>query len=207
MSHPVYPIFLFGPCSYWIHLLQEDAPVLIGTGGHYPKQTHRNRFEINGPNKRQVLSIPIEHHSRELGMEGVKIAYREPWQREHLRSIEAAYRASAYFDYYIYDLQHIFSFRHDHLLALNLEVLKWVCKRLGLSLQTSVNVLSTPHAIPYIQITSQTPEISDEQLIFPLQHPYHQNFADRRGFDNNLSILDALMHLGPECLAYLGNKS
>lgn len=207
MSHTVYPIFLFGPCSYWMHLLQENSPVLIGTGGPYPKQTHRNRFEINGPNKRQMLSIPIDHRSKELGMKGVRITYREPWQREHLRSIEAAYRASAYFEYYIHELISIFSARHETLLALNLEVLKWVCKRLGLSLQTVVNNTLTNHEKSNILITTLAPEISDEQLIFPLSYSYHQNFADRRGFDNNLSILDALMHLGPQCLTYLGKKS
>lgn len=187
-TEEVYPPFLFGPVSYWFSIIQ-NAPVEIGFGGPWKKQSHRNRFEISGPNKRQICSIPIIHASKTEGLLAVKISYRSKWQLEHIRSMDTAYLKSPFYEYYADDLQNILQQPHERCSDLLKASLNWV--------QTK---LMPEQSINY---SNRSPSVSDEMLIFPLPSEYDQNFSDKRGFDNNVSILDLLFNYGPETIEIL----
>jgi hypothetical protein len=182
-SEHVYPPFLFGPVSYWTCMLH-DNKIEIGLGGSWKKQSHRNRFEISGPNKRQVCSIPIVHASKNKGLSAVEISSRSKWQLEHIRSLDTAYLKSPFYEYYADDIREILL--HPHLLIRDLleASLNWVHLKLG--------------AGQKLEFSDRSPNLQDEKLIFPLPSAYEQNFSGKRAFDNNVSVLDLLFNYGPE---------
>ncbi|MDA9852300.1 WbqC family protein, partial [Flavobacteriaceae bacterium] len=72
----------------------------------YQKQTFRNRSEIYGANGKLKLTVPIRHtHGIQKSLDQeVSIAYDTDWQKQHWKSICAAYRSAPYFEFYEADL-------------------------------------------------------------------------------------------------------
>src|ERR1035437_8256026 len=71
---------------------------------HFPKQTYRNRSYIMSPNGEQMLVVPLKSRTERIITRDIRISYNDNWQKLHWRSLEAAYRRSAYFEYYENDL-------------------------------------------------------------------------------------------------------
>src|SRR4030043_493509 len=68
---------------------------------NYQKQSSRNRCYIYGANGRQCLVIPVSKGSDlKTPIRDVTIDYSKPWQKNHWKSIESAYRLSPCFEFY-----------------------------------------------------------------------------------------------------------
>jgi len=68
---------------------------------NFQKQTNRNRTYIYSPNGVQMLNIPIKHTSfRHQKTKEVKLETAFDWQKQHFKSLEAAYRTSPFFEYF-----------------------------------------------------------------------------------------------------------
>ncbi len=170
---------------------------------NYQKQTYRNRCHICTDQGRHVLSVPIKHvggHEGRQLFRDVQLDDSTPWQRQHWRGIQTAYRASPFFEYYEDDIAPLFEPKFTHLMELNFEILNVLGELIGFEMSQS-------------KTSSYTPElesIKDGRFLvnakLDLQETpeeYHQVFHDKHGFIGNLSVLDVLFNLGPQTSAYL----
>src|SRR5690606_30225146 len=94
----IFPAFYFGPISYFAQLIQQDE-IQLEAFENYPKQTYRNRCFIQGANGKLRLVIPISHDGVRT-FKDIKVSEDYPWRKEHLKSLESAYRSSPYYEYY-----------------------------------------------------------------------------------------------------------
>ncbi len=171
---------------------------------NYQKQTNRNRMFIYGPNGIQLLNIPIKH-SKEAYQKtrDVKLETAFNWQKQHFKSLEAAYRTSPFFEYFEDELMPIFQKKHIFLMDLNLQTIEIVSKCLRLD-------------FPYDETTEYFHDITNKTDFRNLANgkkdtskfeSYTQVFGDKHGFLNNLSILDLLFNEGRYALDYLKKQT
>lgn len=197
---PLFSTAYFPPVAYMAALIQFPE-VRIEVKETFPKQTYRNRMEIMTAEGVRTLSVPTlrNNHSR---TEEVRIDYKERWNIIHLRTLDAAYAASPYYQYYRDDIVALLSSHHDRLVDLNTAILEWLLKKT----KTSCIICATDDYIPATKDNE-----CDYRNAFSPKHlyptygfkPYYQVFNDRQSFAPNLSILDLLMNLGGETRNYL----
>lgn len=166
----------------------------------YLKQTCRNRCTIYGPNGKQTLTIPVNRvNGNHTLVKDVRIAYDQPWQQLHWRSIETAYNNSPFFLYYKDDLVPFFQYRYDFLIDFNSELLLLLFKLLKTK---SKIIFSEGYSLDNCTDQREMQVSKKSEFHNP---PYIQPFAFRWGFITNLSIIDVLFNLGPETVDYLMN--
>ena len=126
--HPSY----FPSISHFVAITKADI-VTFEMEDNFQKQTNRNRMYIYSPNGIQLLNVPVKHtkevHQR---TKDVKLETAFDWQKQHFKSLEAAYRASPFFEYFEDDILPIFQKKHTFLMDLNLETMSIVFKCLRL---------------------------------------------------------------------------
>lgn len=200
LIHPTY----FPSISHFVALSQADM-ITFEIEDNFQKQTNRNRTYIYSPNGIQLLNIPIKHSGEShQKTKDIKIEMDFGWQKQHFKSLEAAYRTSPFFEYFEDDIRPIFEKKYTFLLDLNFETIEFIskCMRMKLEYDTTVE---------YFQNI-------DSNLIFDFRNlangkkdnsqfeSYTQVFGDKYGFLNNLSVLDLLFNEGKYALDYLKNQ-
>jgi len=197
--HPTY----FPSISHFVAIANADK-VTFEMDDNFQKQTNRNRMFIYSPNGLQLLNIPIKH-SKEVKQKtrDVKLETAFDWQKQHFKSLEAAYRTSPFFEYFEDELLPIFQKKHTFLMDLNMQTMELVSKCLRLD-------------FPYDETTEYFHEITDKTDFRNLANgkkdiatfdSYTQVFGDKHGFLNNLSILDLLFNEGRYALDYLKKQT
>ena len=199
LIHPTY----FPSISHFVAIAQADS-ITMEMEDNFQKQTHRNRTLIYSPNGVQLLNIPIKHskenHQR---TQDVKLETAFDWQKQHFKSLEAAYRTSPFFEYFEDAISPIFTKKHTFLMDLNLETMEIVSKCLGLPFQyekTAEYFHEVSDFTDYRKLTNGKKDTSNFEA-------YTQVFGDKHGFINNLSILDLLFNEGRFALDYLRNQT
>ncbi len=170
---------------------------------NYQKQTYRNRCYICTDSGKHLLSIPIQHVGGTNGRQryqAVHIDNSYPWQRQHWRTLETAYRTSPFFEYYEDDLYPLFHQKFDSLINFNLKTISFVYDALQLETPTAVTEAyeiapKTYTDLRFLIGAKKEPQWAPE--------PYVQVFGDRHGFIPNTSTLDLLFNEGPNALSYL----
>ena len=174
---------------------------------NYQKQTYRNRYHICTDQGLHKLTIPIRHlgnaHGRQLYRD-VRIDNTYPWQKQHWRTLQTAYRTSPFFEYYEDELAPIFDRSFTFLLDFNWD---------------SLTFLYAAMEIPSVteQTSGYTTDFNDGQDCRFLVNakkdlnfnptPYVQVFGERHGFVQNTSTLDLLFNEGSNALRYLKQQS
>ena len=192
----------FPNCSSFAVIAQSDS-VTFEMCDNFQKQTYRNRFHIYGANGKLQLNIPVIYSQKNRTLyKDIKIFNAEKWQANHWKSFESAYKTSPFFEFYEDELKPLYSKPFDYLMDFNLESFQVICECLQLEIQTS-------------ETTSFEKEIdtkTDYRFLaernskgFDLA-PYHQVFAEKHSYINNLSILDLLFNEGPNALIYLESQ-
>ena len=185
--------------AYFAYLTKQETSY-FATDTHYQKQTFRNRSEIYGANGKLNLIIPIIHKKQTFQLDqDVEISYEINWQKEHWKSICSAYRSSPFFEYYEADLAPFFDKKTKSLFDLNLSLIEKI-----------MMLLELPYSYQKISFHKEKDQRIDELLLAkkrPViqQEKYIQVFVSKLGFIPNLSILDALFNLGPNCAFYIKN--
>lgn len=200
LLHPSY----FPSISHFAAMVQSDK-ITFEMEDNFQKQTNRNRTYIYSPNGIQLLNIPIKHSnlSRQKTKD-IKIEQEFDWQKQHFKSLEAAYRSSPFFEYFEDDLLPVFQKKHTFLMDLNFEALEITAKCLRMKLEFDITT-EYFHEI-------ENPEITDFRYLVngkkdhSLFEPYTQVFDDKHGFLNNLSILDLLFNEGKFAMDYLESQ-
>lgn len=196
----------FAPIQYYCKLVQYPE-IHIEQWENYSKQSYRNRCNIYGANGILPLSVPVaKATSKKILSKDVKISYDTDWQKLHWKGIEAAYKSSPFYEFYIDDFERFFTKKWDYLLEFNNEIQNEI-----------IGLLEIEPKIQYTDdfIEFGNPEFDDfRNIIHPkssksntdeLFNPkkYYQVFGDKHGFIENLSILDLIFNMGPESLIYL----
>lgn len=180
--------------------------ILIEKHEHYQKQSYRNRCYIYGANGRQCLVIPVKKlHGDKMPIADVEIDYVTNWQKIHLKSIESAYRLSAFYEYYADVFNNFYMRKTRFLFDWNMEMLTFLIK--------AFNIPCTP--LPTTNFEKNTEcEVDFRNSIHPkerLNKPdpgfkpvaYQQVFSERNGFIPNLSAIDLLFNEGPVAIDIL----
>ena len=191
----------FPPVSYVAALLQSDS-IVVEQYETFPKQTYRNRTVIATANGLLALTVPVVRtNGNHTYTKDMAICYNENWALKHWRAIESAYNSSPYFLYYKDEVEVILNKQHATLIELNMDILVFVVKKL----KAKKDILLSDD---YVSIIGK--ETTDYRNIFSPKNkeaiqlpPYDQVFADRFGFQSDISILDLLFNLGPDSVGYL----
>lgn len=169
---------------------------------NYQKQTYRNRCYIYGPNGKQLLNIPTKHLSKtgKTKTKDIRIDYdTSNWRQNHLRSMQAAYSGSPFFEYYEDDIHTIFNKKPSHLLDLNLAIHDFVMEALQ---EPGSYTLTESFESADKSVDLRT--LANAKKTVPIRFPvYPQMFDHKYGFIENLSILDLLFMEGPASYKYL----
>lgn len=199
LIHPSY----FPSISHYVAMAQSES-ITLEMEDNFQKQTNRNRMYIYSPNGIQLLNVPVKH-SKEIHQKtkDVRIENDFGWQKQHFKSLEAAYRSSPFFEYFEDDIQVIFEKKYTFLMDLNLEAMTLVskCLRMPFDYQTTSEYFR--EANEFIDFRNLVNGKKDVTIVAP----YIQVFEDKHGFLNNLSILDLLFNEGRYALDYLKKQS
>ena len=199
LIHPGY----FPSISHFVAIAQSDL-VTFEMDDNFQKQTNRNRMYIYSPNGIQLLNIPIKH-SKEAHQKtkDVKLEAAFDWQKQHFKSLEAAYRTSPFFEYFEDDIAPIFQKKHTFLMDLNLETMSIVSKCLGLEFDYNETAEYFHEVTDKIDLRGLINGKKDTSVF----EPYTQVFGEKHGYLNNLSILDLLFNEGRYALDYLKKQT
>lgn len=199
LIHPGY----FPSISHFVAIAQSDL-VTFEMDDNFQKQTNRNRMYIYSPNGIQLLNIPIKH-SKEAHQKtkDVRLETAFDWQKQHFKSLEAAYRTSPFFEYFEDDIAPIFQKKHTFLMDLNLETMSIVSNCLGLEFDYN----ETAEYFHEVKDKTDLRALINGKKDTTVFEPYTQVFGEKHGYLNNLSILDLLFNEGRYALDYLKKQT
>ncbi|OYU85377.1 MAG: hypothetical protein CFE24_02420 [Flavobacterium sp. BFFFF2] len=193
--HPSY----FPSVSHFVALAHSQEWVLE-QGDHFQKQTNRNRMYIYSPNGLQLLNIPVKHSIQpHQFIKEVRLETDFDWQKQHLKSLEAAYRSSPYFEYFEDYFAPIYTKKHTFLWDVIMETMAISCKCLGVPFtftETDEYHRVITDGVDFRSLINGKKDANQWA-------PYTQVFDDKHGFISNLSIIDLLCNEGRHALQYL----
>tara|TARA_B100001146_G_scaffold225035_1_gene245906 strand:+ start:58178 stop:58756 length:579 start_codon:yes stop_codon:yes gene_type:complete len=175
--------------------------VIFEVCDNYQKQTYRNRARIAHANGELQLNIPIQHSKDGTRQKTAEVAPDNnfPWQAQHWKSLQSAYRTSPFFEFYEDDMAPLFQKRVSSLLEHNLEIYTLLCELLGMDgnfeethvYQKDLEKKDLRHWVR-----------GKKERSYALE-PYTQVLQEKHGHLSNLSVIDLLFNEGPNALNYL----
>lgn len=190
----------FFPHNYFFGLLAQ-VDLVIERHENYQKRSFRNKCIIATADGPQTLTVPLRRGKHEQQkITDVKIAYDEPWQRNHLSALHTAYRNAPFFDYYFSKIQELYANSGEFLFEFNWQILLYFTSQVGFP-----NATCTEDFEKKVTCADFRGIITPRNYAQYLVPKYNQVFEDRHGYLNNLSILDVLFCLGPETSQHLGS--
>ncbi|MDE0772603.1 MAG: WbqC family protein [Salibacteraceae bacterium] len=192
----ILPSALFPPISYFALILKENKLGRIPTIEHHDffvKQTVRNRYRIYTAQGEHLLSVPLVSKSSKTLLKSIEINYEMPWQKEHYRTLLAAYSSTPFFEHYIEALMPLFKSKFSSLLEMNTWAFEKMIELLDLS-------ITAEYSDKYIESDLEKDfRTTRNELYAEFNTTYYQlNFDQGMPFIGNLSILDVLFNKGPE---------
>jgi len=197
------PLFIptyFSPISQYTEIVKASE-IIFELVDNFQKQSYRNRCYIYNSNGKQLLTIPVKHLTKDSRKKtrDTLVGNDFPWQDQHFKSLQIAYRTSPFFEFFEDDIAPIFEKKYKYLQDLNIDTFLFLTD----ALQIETNFSKTKE---YQIETSE----NDFRLLAEIkQQPkklvdrYIQMFDDKHGFIPNLSILDLLFMEGPNAISYL----
>ena len=197
----LYPTY-FSPIIQYVAIAKAEN-LTFEVEDNYQKQTYRTRCYIYSPNGKQLLNIPVKNANSKQKTKDVLIDYSFDWQKQHIKSIEAAYRSSPFFEFYEDDIQAIYNEKPSFLLDFNLKCHDLIADLLLLEIPYSKTTVFEKTSSHHEDLRLLADAKRDKKNNFSM---YTQVFDDKHGFIENLSILDLLCNEGTTALNYLENQ-
>jgi hypothetical protein len=195
LFHPTY----FSPIEQYAIIMGEKN-IFFEFEDHYQKQTYRTRCYISGANGKQLLNIPIKHGSSSRKTKDIQIDHdNSSWITNHLKSLQAAYRSSPFYEYYEDEIVNIFTQKNKYLIDLNIAIHTFIIA----SLQEGSTYLKTKEFTNDSLVLDYRYLVNSKRKTYIKFPKYVQMFDDKHGFQENLSILDLLFMEGPASYKYL----
>ncbi len=195
----------------------------------FNKRSWQQRNKIINNNKEILLTIPVKTKGKfNQNICDVEIDSFSKNKTKQLIAIKSAYSKCKYFEEYFQGFEKIFSTNYTMLSDLNKDLIKYICKILGIStnisddknfdlsskkmdylkdiclLKKANNYISTLGSKDYLGEISYFPGTKIKVDYFDFKDTeYSQN---SKNFISRLSIIDLLFNLGPDSLKYLKNN-
>jgi len=199
LIHPTY----FTSIAQMVAYVQAEK-VFFEVDDNYQKQSYRNRAYIAHSNGKLLLNIPIKHSQKGIRKKTNEVLVENsfPWQIQHWKSLESAYRTSPYFEYYEDELKPLFFKPVHSLFDFNLEAFDLICELLDISkrYKFTKEYFKNPYQLDLRSLVNPKLDL-DIKL-----EPYFQVLNKENNFIANLSILDLLFSEGPNAVSYLENQ-
>ena len=193
------PTSYLPPIHYIAHLIRAEK-VFIELHEHFEKQTWRSRCSIYSPNGIQHLVVPLHERKDKSITKNIRVSYKMDWQKNHWRSLEAAYRSSPFFEYYEDELREFYEGEYELLWEFNTKLLERLLELL--EIKKEISFTTSYEKKPAAAIDLRDSLSKKEVLHFRIPR-YMQVFENKQGFISNLSIADLLFNLGPRAGEYL----
>ena len=199
LIHPTY----FTSITQMVAYVQAEK-VFFEADDNYQKQSYRNRAYIAHSNGKLLLNIPIKHSQKGIRKKTNEVLVENsfPWQIQHWKSLESAYRTSPYFEYYEDELKPLFFKPVRSLFDFNLEAFDLICELLDISkrYKFTKEYFKKPSHLDLRSLVNPKLDL-DIKL-----ESYFQVLNKENNFIANLSILDLLFSEGPNAVSYLENQ-
>ena len=176
----------FAPISQYMAIVENDT-IVFEVEDNFQKQTYRNRCYIYASLGKLQMNVPIIRTHDLINKQktkDTKVDNDYAWQKRQLKTLQAAYRSSPYYEFYEDDIMHIFEKKHTFLQDLNIKTHEFILD----ALQESISFTKTTEYL-------KEPNINDSRILAtPKFKPsfefkaYTQVFDDKFGFIPNLSI-------------------
>ena len=188
----IFPCAYLGPISYYSALLQAERVEIEGWES-FPKRTYRNRCQIAGVNGVQMLTIPVGKCDSKQLTKDVKITYQLPWQQQHWMALKSAYEHTPYYIYYEDYLRSFYEKKWDFLIDYDMELQQTVLELMQVDcpVRKGGAIITKEWQGCRLEDYWKEPDENNRKR-------YYQIFADKCGFQENLSIIDLLFNMGPE---------
>lgn len=194
------------PSTYFPNILIMGSAVYSGklsiqTNENYQKRSLRNSCNILTANGVINLAIPLKagknNHSP---IKSVLISYDTPWKKLHKRTIETAYKRSAFYEHYKDVIENALSYQTEFLFDFNYQILLLFRKTLKLPFEISY---SERFDNDYLKMVNKFADKTISSELCQICTSYPQVFEYKFGFTPCLSIIDLLFCLGPQAGDYL----
>lgn len=198
LIHPTY----FPSISHYMAMAKASS-ITLEMDDNFQKQTNRNRMYIYSSNGMQLLNIPVKHlKNNHQKTRDIKLETEFDWQKQHFKSLEAAYRSSPFFEFFEDIIMPVFEKDYIYLMDLNLDTMDIVSKCIGIKTKflQSAEFHEETDLVDFRNLAAGK---KDQTEITP----YTQVFGDKYGFINNLSVLDLLFNEGRYSLDYLKSQN
>ena len=179
----------------------QSEEVVFEVCDNYQKQTYRNRAYIAHNNGRLLLNVPVKHSksSDRQKTADVECENSFPWQSQHWKSLQVAYRTSPFFEYYEDELEPLFTEPVVKLMNHNLKIYQVLCEILGTTSDYSV---TDTYQMELKSGDYRSMVVAKNEPNYQLE-PYTQVLESLHGYLSNLSVLDLLFNEGPNATDYL----
>ncbi|MFP3502374.1 WbqC family protein [Burkholderia sp. SIMBA_062] len=209
------------PWKGYFDLIAATDEFILYDDAQYTRRDWRNRNQIKTPQGVQWLTVPVRvkgryHQSiRETEIDGTD------WAEQHWTRLRQNYARAPHFARYAPELEALYlQGRHDTLSALNLAMLTWVNRQLGIATRMSsssdytlegdrtdkllnlclqagaTEYLSGPAARDYLDESRfAAAQVAVRWFDYPAYPPYAQLWGE---FVHGVTVLDVLFHCGPD---------
>lgn len=187
------------PIQYFTKIISSSRVQIEGYET-YTKQSYRNRCSILSCNGVLSLTVPvIKTNGNHTLTRDIKIDYSMPWQKNHWKALESAYRTSAFFDFIEDLLIPIYTIKSEFLIDLNQHILEEIIRFLGWSCTIAATEKFEKKYSECINdfrftIHPKPQKSIDDEFFVPVE--YFQVFSNKFSFIPNLSIVDLLFNEG-----------
>jgi hypothetical protein len=208
--------------GYFEQMANADVFVFLDTVQFVTRSWHsRNRLKGSG-GAPFWITVPVEAHARDAPLLDIRVSASQPeWAVKHLRSIQTHLGGLPYFDSIYPKLEGWLRVGHEYLVGLNITGIKMISELLELSpmfLRASeldaegrrtkllVNICKNIGATQYYSSLGSRAYMEEEMHLFTdagidviYQAWAHPVYPQREpGFVSHLSVIDALMNIGPQ---------